>query len=153
MPSTEHNCLTELEQHIIHVVAGVIYHQKDINRILISKRRQDAHQGGLWEFPGGKVDSCETSYQALQRELMEELSIEVTQAEPLMQLRHDYSDKQILLDIWTVLSFNGKGKGMEGQECRWVTLQEILGASSNYQFPQANKPILERLRTQISNEC
>ena len=63
-----------------------------------------------------------------------------------MQLHHDYSDKQIFLDIWTVTDFNGEARGMEGQECRWVLLQDLLSASSGYQFPQANQPVLEKLR-------
>ena len=148
MPSTEPDHPSVVSQSLIHVAAGVIYHNNYANQILIAKRPQHLHQGGLWEFPGGKVNPGESTYQALQRELLEELGIQVISAQPLMQVRHNYTDKQVLLDIWTVTSFNGQGTGMEGQECRWVELKELVSASSEYQFPQANKPILEKLRSQ-----
>ena len=146
MQSTEPNNSTVPSSHRIHVVAAVISDSKTPPKILISKRLKDAHQGGLWEFPGGKVDVAETAYNALQRELNEELGIEVKRAQPLMQLHHDYSDKQIFLDIWSVTDFTGDARGMEGQECRWVSLKELLSASSDYEFPEANKPILGKLR-------
>ena len=148
MPSTEPDCSSVESQSLIHVAAGVIYHNDHPNQILIAKRPQHLHQGGLWEFPGGKIRPDETTYQALQRELSEELGIEVIEAQPLMKVRHNYTDKQVLLDIWTVTSFQGQGAGMEGQECRWVKLKELLSNSSDYPFPDANKPILEKLRSQ-----
>ncbi len=146
MPNTEPDHPSVEVNSGVHVVAAVIQDNKTPSMILISKRSQNAHQGGLWEFPGGKVDPSETAYRALKRELKEELGIEITSAEPLMQLHHDYQDKKIFLDMWTVTDFNGEARGMEGQECRWVLLQDLLSASSGYQFPQANQPVLEKLR-------
>ena len=145
MPNTEPDHPSVKVNSGVHVVAAVIQDNKTPSMILISKRSQNAHQGGLWEFPGGKVDPSETAYRALKRELKEELGIEITSAEPLMQLHHDYQDKKIFLDMWTVTDFNGEARGMEGQECRWVLLQDLLSASSVYQFPQANQPVLEKL--------
>ncbi|MDA8782887.1 8-oxo-dGTP diphosphatase MutT [Porticoccaceae bacterium] len=130
----------------IQVVAAVIYGPDRKDKILISKRPDHLHQGGLWEFPGGKVDEGETPLLGLVRELREELDIEITVAEPFMQVCHDYSDKQIMLDIWQVNGFEGEPRGMEGQECRWVALADLLVADSDYQFPAANKPILDKLR-------
>ena len=127
----------------IHVVAAVIY--GDSEQILIARRPQHLHQGGLWEFPGGKVEAGESAYQGLVRELNEELAINVTRATPFMQVSHDYSDKQVLLDIWQVTAFTGQPRGVEGQDCRWVPLTELLGESSAYQFPDANKSILQKL--------
>ena len=147
MPSTEPDHPSVVSQSLIHVAAGIIFHNRHPNQILIAKRPQPLHQGGLWEFPGGKVNPGESTYQALQRELLEELGIEVIEAQPLMQVRHNYTDKQVLLDIWTVTAFKGQGTGMEGQECRWVELKELLSPSSDYQFPGANKPILENLKS------
>ena len=80
----------------IHVVAAVIY--GNLNEILIARRPDHLHQGGLWEFPGGKIEANETTYQGLVRELNEELAIKVIAANPFMQVSHDYSDKHILLD-------------------------------------------------------
>ena len=152
MPSTEPENLTRTVDNAIHVVAAVIHHNKDSDLILISKRPQHVHQGGLWEFPGGKVDASETPHQALQRELKEELDIEITHAQPLMQLHHDYTDKHIFLDVWTVLAFEGQGVGMEGQECRWVSLQDLLSPTTQYQFPQANRPVLAKLQSMMGKK-
>lgn len=132
----------------IHVVAAVIY-SPDAQSILISKRLDHLHQGGLWEFPGGKVDAGEQPQQALSRELHEELAITVTVAEPLMQVSHDYSDKQVLLDIWQVSRFQGEPQSMEGQLWRWVDLATVLAQDGQYQFPAANQPILDRLASMV----
>lgn len=131
----------------IHVAVGVIFDNQQADQILIAKRPQHLHQGGLWEFPGGKVAAGETVDQALERELFEELGITVTQSQPLMQIEHNYSDKQVFLDIWTVTQYLGEARGLEGQECQWIAMQQLLCADSKYQFPEANKPILEKLKS------
>jgi 8-oxo-dGTP diphosphatase len=131
----------------IHVVAAVIYAAPGMSQILIAKRPDHLDQGGLWEFPGGKVDKGESPWQALVRELREELDINVTTAEPMIQLSHDYSDKQVMLDIWQVTGFEGQARGVEGQECCWVSVAEIVADNSDYQFPAANRVILERLKS------
>ena len=131
----------------IHVAVGVIFDNQQSDQILIAKRPQHLHQGGLWEFPGGKVAAGETVDQALKRELFEELGITVTQSQPLMQVEHNYSDKQVFLDIWTVTQYSGEARGLEGQQCRWVAMQQLLCTESKYQFPEANKAILEKLKS------
>jgi 8-oxo-dGTP diphosphatase len=131
----------------IHVVAAVIY--GDLGQILIARRPKHLHQGGLWEFPGGKIEAGESAYQGLVRELNEELAINVTTATPYMQVSHDYRDKHVLLDIWQVTAFTGEPRGVEGQECRWVPLTELLGDASSYEFPEANKPILQKLTASL----
>ena len=120
----------------IHVAAAVI--RDPGGRILIAKRPIDKHQGGLWEFPGGKVEAGESVQVALARELLEELGIEVTRAQPLIQVRHDYPDKQVLLDVWQVLEFRGEAHGAEGQPLAWVTAGEL----DDFEFPAANHPII-----------
>ena len=129
----------------IQVVAAIIYAPDSRDRLLISKRPDHLHQGGLWEFPGGKVDEGESALPALIRELREELDIETIEARQFMQLCHDYKDKQISLDIWEVIDFQGEARGVEGQECRWVTVADIVKDNSEYQFPAANQPILKKL--------
>ena len=131
----------------IHVAVGVIFDNQKADQILIAKRPQHLHQGGLWEFPGGKVNEDETVDQALERELFEELGITVIQSQPLMQVQHNYSDKQVFLDIWTVTQYSGEARGLEGQQCQWVAIQQLLSAESKYQFPEANKAILEKLKS------
>lgn len=124
----------------VHVVAAVI--RGNDGRILIAKRADEQHQGGLWEFPGGKVESDEAIEAALARELSEELGIVPTAAQPLIQIMHDYPDKQILLDVWNVSAFQGEPHGAEGQPLMWVTNRQLL----EYQFPAANKPIVAAAR-------
>jgi 8-oxo-dGTP diphosphatase len=107
-------------------------------RILITRRADTQHQGGLWEFPGGKVEEGEAVRAALARELQEELGIAVTAARPLIKVRHDYPDKQVLLDVWEVTGFTGEPHGAEGQPLAWVSVREL----PNYDFPEANRPIV-----------
>lgn len=121
----------------IHVMAAVI--RNAAGQILIAKRPDDAHQGGLWEFPGGKLETGEDRATGLRRELLEELGISVTQARPLIDIRHDYPDKSIRLDVWLVTGFNGEAHGAEGQPVCWVAPSEL----GNYSFPAANAPIVQ----------
>jgi 8-oxo-dGTP diphosphatase len=124
---------------VVHVAVGVIY---DTNgNILIARRAQDAHQGGLWEFPGGKVDTGERVQDALRRELEEELAIKVKHTQPLIQIRYDYPDKSVLLDVHQVTRFSGVAHGNEGQPIRWISPSEL----TQYAFPAANKPIVSAI--------
>lgn len=122
---------------VIHVAAAAIWRNE--NELLIAKRSDDKHQGGLWEFPGGKVESGEAVQEALSRELEEELGIKVTDAEKLIQVPYHYPDKSVLLDVYSVTAFSGEPWGKEGQPVRWVSVDDL----ASYAFPAANKPILD----------
>lgn len=124
----------------VHVAAAVIRGLD--GRILIAQRASAQHQGGLWEFPGGKVEDGETVQTALARELQEELGITPTAARPLIKIRHDYPDKQVLLDVWEVSAFTGQPHGAEGQPLAWVSQREL----ADYEFPAANQPIIAAAR-------
>lgn len=119
----------------VHVVAAVIRKEQNI---LLSKRLAHAHQGGKWEFPGGKVEAGEAPDRALRRELKEELGIDAGEFLPLIQIQHDYPDKSVFLDVWEVSDFVGEPCGMEGQQVKWVNQQAL----SEYEFPAANLPIV-----------
>lgn len=123
----------------ILVVAAVI--RRD-NLVLIAERGAHQHQGGLWEFPGGKVEAGEARERALVRELQEELGITPTAFSPLIRIEHDYPDKSVCLDVWTVTAFEGEPHGREGQEVRWVTEGEL----AQHAFPAANQPIVTAAR-------
>ncbi|WP_299810591.1 8-oxo-dGTP diphosphatase MutT [uncultured Shewanella sp.] len=123
----------------IHVAVGVI--QDHHKRTLLAKRPQHLHQGGKWEFPGGKVEKQETTSEALIRELKEEVNLDVISTEPMMEIHHDYGDKQVFLDIHWVTNFSGEAKGLEGQQVCWVEKDQL----SQYEFPEANKAILDRI--------
>ncbi len=120
----------------LHVAVGVIKNAE--GNILISLRHSSSHQGGLWEFPGGKVEQCETVQQALARELKEELDIVVSSCESLIKINHEYADVIVLLDVWLITDFSGKAKGLEGQKIAWVTPEQL----PTYRFPDANSSII-----------
>lgn len=124
----------------IHVVAAVIRGLD--GRILIARRADTQHQGGLWEFPGGKVEAGESVEAALARELNEELGIRVTRSRPLIKVSHDYPDKHVLLEVREVGAFEGEPHGAEGQPLAWVAPRDL----AQYDFPQANRPIVAAAR-------
>lgn len=123
----------------ISVAAAVIVRGDEV---LLARRPDHVHQGGKWEFPGGKLEAGETPADGLHRELLEELGIEVLSARPLIRIPHDYPDKSVLLDVWRVDGFAGEPQGREGQQIRWVPLPEL----PQYEFPAANLPILAAAR-------
>ncbi|MDH4584638.1 Nudix family hydrolase [Pseudomonas sp. BN415] len=124
----------------VHVAAAVI--RGADGRVLIARRPDDKHQGGLWEFPGGKVEEGEAVQAALSRELEEELGIRVSASRPLIQVHHDYPDKHVLLDVWEVSAFSGEPHGAEGQPLAWASPREL----GDFEFPAANKPIVAAAR-------
>ncbi|MBK5012240.1 Nudix family hydrolase [Pseudomonas sp. S60] len=124
----------------IHVVAAVVRGLD--GRILIARRADTQHQGGLWEFPGGKVEAGESVEAALARELNEELGIRVTRSRPLIKVSHDYPDKHVLLEVREVDAFEGEPHGAEGQPLAWVAPRDL----AQYDFPQANRPIVAAAR-------
>ncbi|MBO1271657.1 8-oxo-dGTP diphosphatase MutT [Shewanella sp. 4t3-1-2LB] len=126
----------------VHVAVGVIIRDQ---QILLAKRHGHLHQGGKWEFPGGKVEAGEDTATALNRELQEEVGLTVTQCAPFMQLSYDYPDKQVFLDIMTVTEFSGEAAGIEGQQIAWVD----IAALPQYQFPDANMPILTKILKEL----
>ena len=129
-----------MKTEVLHVAAGVVWDKT--GRVLIALRHNTAHQGGLWEFPGGKLEPGESVEQALSRELKEELDISVQKLTPLIKTKHQYSDLKVQLDVWTVLDFAGKATGLEGQKIQWVFPEQL----KQYSFPEANKPIITAVR-------
>jgi 8-oxo-dGTP diphosphatase len=124
----------------IHVAAAAIIDNQ--GRILVAKRPDHVHQGGLWEFPGGKLEVEETPEQALSRELEEELGIQPVEHEPLMRIRHRYDDRKVVLDFFRVTAYRGEVKGLEGQPLRWVQPSQMLPEA----FPVADRPVITALQ-------
>ncbi len=123
-----------------HVAAAVIFNQR--GEVLLALRPVHKHQGGLWEFPGGKVESGEHALQALKRELHEELGITITCARPLIRIPHHYPDKPVLLDVWRVDAYHGEPHAKEGQRIEWVAQDKL----AQREYPTANLPILNAVR-------
>ena len=123
---------------VIRVAAGIITRG---DAVFVALRSKQQHQGGCWEFPGGKVESHETPSDALTRELKEECGIDVHRSEAFHVIRHDYPDKSVELHFFLVNEFAGEPIGQEGQEVAWVSrsaLPELV-------FPEANVPIVTML--------
>ena len=122
-----------------HVVAAVVGNG---DAVLVAKRPPDVHQGGKWEFPGGKVHAGEAAREALIRELREELGIEVQAAYPLITVHHMYPEKSVFLDVWRVTAYTGEPRGREGQRIDWVKCEDL----PRLDFPEANAPIVQAAR-------
>lgn len=128
---------------VVHVAVGVVLRG---TQVFISLRGSDVHQGGKWEFPGGKVESNETVLEALRRELHEEIGIEVLSSEPLLLIEHDYGDKVVKLDVHVVSAFNEEPEGKENQRTRWVEVSALEAS----EFPAANVAIIDALHKKYS---
>jgi 8-oxo-dGTP diphosphatase len=124
----------------IDVVAGVI--RREDGRILITQRLPDDTLGGYWEFPGGKVDPGEELRAALARELREELALETEIGAEIHHIVHAYPDRDVRLFFYEARILSGEPQKIEVADLRWVTLDEI----GEYQFPDADRPLLEQLR-------
>lgn len=125
---------------LLHVVAiGLVINLE--NEVLVSLRPMHMAQGGIWEFPGGKLESGENSYEALCRELKEEVNITVLTAQPFMNIHHSYDENEVILHVWQIKEFTGHPRGLEGQEIKFVPLKKLQELS----FPKPNKLIIHRL--------
>lgn len=148
-----------MKKHV-HVAVGIVFDclkdraDKGEGRLLIAKRAEHQHQGGLWEFPGGKVEEGESVQVALQRELQEELGLatSVINMSPLISIPFHYPDTSVLLDVWLVYNETAALssahllettvlQGKERQPLRWVKPNQL----NDYQFPEANAAILKLL--------
>ena len=124
-----------------HIALGVVCNAAG-DKVLVARRPQGSHLGGMWEFPGGKVRSDETAFQALKRELFEEINIDTRDCSPLISFDYDYPDKPLHFSVWKVTGWSGKLKGMEGQETQWADISSLAAAD----FPPANRGIIAACR-------
>jgi 8-oxo-dGTP diphosphatase len=129
-----------MTQKRVHVAVGAIADRQ--GRILLARRPRQAHQGGRWEFPGGKLEPGEGLENGLARELREEVGIRVIASEPLIRVHHDYDDRQVLLDVRRVTRYAGRPHGCEGQPLRWQYPADMDPDA----FPAADRPIIQALR-------
>lgn len=124
----------------VEVALGLL--RDESGRVLVARRRADQHLGGLWEFPGGKVESGESPAAALARELHEELGVVVEGAIQCLSVRHAYPGREVVLRVFRVTGWTGRPHGRDGQPLEWREPQDLDAA----RFPAANRPILNALR-------
>ena len=118
-------------------------------RVLIAQRPEGKAHAGKWEFPGGKKHPAEVPEQGLYRELVEELGIEVTEARPLLKVRHEYPagvagdlPRRVLIDAWVVTGWRGMPAGLDRQQLKWVTPEEL----ESVDLLEADAPLVTALR-------
>ena len=113
-------------------------------RVLIAQRPKKKSMGGLWEFPGGKVEIGELPEAALIRELDEELGIDVSQncLAPFTFASHGYLDFHLLMPLYVCRVWEGKVTPKEGQKLKWVRPLEL----KKYPMPPADVPLVAMLR-------
>ncbi len=127
----------------VHVVAAALIDGD--GRVLVAQRLPGGSLGGLWEFPGGKIEPGETPEAALVRELAEELGISVAAEalQPLTFVSHAYADFHLLMLLYTVRDWVGVPVGQQGQALRWG---DAAGLAS-LPMPPADVPLLAALAT------
>ena len=129
----------------LHVVAAVI--ADAAGRILLARRGPGGVHGGLWEFPGGKVEAGETPARALARELTEELGVEVAVGESFLTVDHAYPHVHILLDAYRCRIEAGRPQALDCAEVRWVETPDL----HRYPMPEADLPIARLLERRGRN--
>ncbi|VUD40315.1 8-oxo-dGTP diphosphatase [Thalassocella blandensis] len=127
------------QKKYIHVAVGVVLNEA--SQVCVTKRKAGQHLAGFWEFPGGKVEAGESVIEALGRELKEEIGIGFSKAEPLIEIRHSYPDKDVFLDVHVIGGIEGDAIGREGQQLKWLDLTALTAV----EFPEANIPILRAI--------
>ena len=110
-------------------------------QLLIAQRPREVHLGGLWEFPGGKIDAGETPEQALVREAREELGIELAATEKLGTIEHHYPDRSLRIHPWLCRVVGGEPQALGCQQFRWVQARQL----PDFEFPKANHQLIEGL--------
>ena len=125
---------------IIRVTAAII---ESDDKILIAQRKsEDDIFGGLWEFPGGKIEEGETPEECMARELKEELNIEVEVGELITSNKHKYPHGIFELLAYAVKHISGVFILHDHDEIKWVTIDEM----TNFEFPPADTPIINYLK-------
>jgi mutator protein MutT len=130
------------ETAVPHKIIGVAVIWNDAGQILIDRRKSGGKMGGLWEFPGGKVEPGESIETCVAREVQEELGIQIAVGESLMTIVHDYTEFVLTLHVHHCRHISGKPQTIECDEIRWVMPEEL----SQFTFPEANAVIIQALQ-------
>jgi mutator protein MutT len=123
----------------IEVSAALIFRD---GKVLITRRKDDAHLGGLWEFPGGKREPDETFEQGLVRELREELGVESSVGELFEEITHAYPEKTVRLKFFICRLARGEPRPLGCAAVKWAGKPEL----DDHTFPAADARLLDKLR-------
>ena len=134
--------MTETRAPLPHKLIGVAVVWNEQGQILIDRRPQKGLLGGLWEFPGGKIEPGETVGACIRRELQEELAIEVEVGDRLMTIDHTYTHFKVTLNVFHCRHTGGEPQPIECDEIRWVKVSEL----EQFPFPKANSQIIDALK-------
>jgi len=126
---------------IIDVAAALVFRG---GKLLITQRPTGSHLAGLWEFPGGKREENESFQQCVVRELIEELGIEVAVGHEVETVVHTYPEKTVQLKFFRCLWLKNEPQTLACPAFRWIRRDEL----TQYEFPPADKTLLERLRSE-----
>lgn len=136
--------MSESRKPLPHKHIGVAVITDAAGNILIDRRKQEGLLGGLWEFPGGKIEPEEAVEDCVRREIKEELGIEIEVGDRLITIEHAYTHFKVTLNVFNCKHLSGDPQPLECDEVKWVTLAEI----DQYPFPKANGQIIEALKQQ-----
>ncbi|MEY3411056.1 MAG: hypothetical protein RL593_632 [Pseudomonadota bacterium] len=125
---------------VVNVAAAVLLREDGM--VLLASRPEGKGWAGWWEFPGGKIEEDETSFQALVREIDEELGVQVLEAYPWLTRTFDYPEKIVKLHFFIVRRWQGSPEGKEGQVLSWQNPHAVTVSPT---LP-ANTPILDALK-------
>lgn len=134
--------MTQSRKPLPHKQIGVAVITDAQGNILIDRRKQEGLLGGLWEFPGGKIEPGESVEACVSREIKEELGIEIEVGDRLITIEHAYTHFKVTLNVFSCKYLSGEPQPIECDEVKWVTLDEI----DEYPFPKANSQIIEAMK-------
>lgn len=124
---------------VLQVAVGIVL--DDSGKVLVGQRVKPDAYFQKWEFPGGKLKQGESVVDALKREFLEEVGIDISESSEFMVWEHSYPDRDVKLFVRIIDAFTGKATSREGQALKWVSLEEI----AEMDFLAGNQVIIERL--------
>lgn len=129
----------------IKVAAGIVWHN---NQILISERKAGQHLAGYWEFPGGKINPGETPIECLQRELLEEIGIQINHIVLFSEKVFQYPEKRVHLFFYSCELATGVAQALDVEQIKWVFPNEL----SQFNFAPANQEVIQRILQTVSRD-
>ena len=125
--------------NFVKVAAALVFSE---GKLLISQRKEEVHLGGLWELPGGKLESNETYEACVIREVREELGVDIEVSYKFEEVEHRYTDKSVYIKFFICRLIKGRPKAIQCSCFHWINRDEL----SKYNFPEADNIVISRLK-------